>query len=265
MRHFFFLILFSLASYSQVTKVEYTFYKNLGYPVTQNWTLVFNNYESYFYKTNSDTKENNANQDKVLNNKHSKDNSFSHNINFKLDALSFYHLDFNKDSLYFQANVLEDLYIVNEQIPKLKWNIVDEFKIIDNYKCQKATTSFRGRSYKAWFTTEIPTQTGPWKVNGLPGLILNLVDENSQVVLSALKVNFYPALDLKKEVEFIVPKGKPISLKDFVPLSDNEIDEIIKRSRSKSNRNYTSSFIKSKTRHSLEISYEWEQEEEEED
>lgn len=45
------------------------------------------------------------------------------------------------------------------------------------YDCARATTTFRGRSYTVWFTPEIPIPSGPWKLGGLPGLILKAEDE----------------------------------------------------------------------------------------
>ncbi len=47
-----------------------------------------------------------------------------------------------------------------------------------NYQCHKAETTFRGRSYTAWFTIDIPINEGPWKLYGLPGLILKLEDND---------------------------------------------------------------------------------------
>ena len=34
-----------------------------------------------------------------------------------------------------------------------------------------------GRNWIAWYTTDIPIQDGPYKFNGLPGLILKINDE----------------------------------------------------------------------------------------
>lgn len=66
--------------------------------------------------------------------------------------------------------------IHEEPIPDLQWEIRMEYDTVLSYRCQKATTKFRGRSYEAWFTTDIPISNGPWKLGGLPGLILKVVD-----------------------------------------------------------------------------------------
>jgi len=66
--------------------------------------------------------------------------------------------------------------ILTETIPFENWEITDDTITILNYLCHKATTFFRGRDYVAWFTQEIPVNDGPWKLYGLPGLILKAED-----------------------------------------------------------------------------------------
>lgn len=68
---------------------------------------------------------------------------------------------------------------VNE-IPK--WQIHPETMTILSYPCQKATCDFRGRTYEAWFTMEIPRSEGPWKLHGLPGLILKAQDSQGHYI-----------------------------------------------------------------------------------
>ncbi|WP_307984277.1 GLPGLI family protein [uncultured Bacteroides sp.] len=63
-----------------------------------------------------------------------------------------------------------------ENIPTFEWKVFTEKQTILGYTCQKATTSFRGRVYEAWFTPEIPIKEGPYKFAGLPGLILQIAD-----------------------------------------------------------------------------------------
>lgn len=59
---------------------------------------------------------------------------------------------------------------------KINWIISNETSSISGYPAQKATTSFGGRNWTAWFTKEIPVSDGPYKFNGLPGLIIRLED-----------------------------------------------------------------------------------------
>ncbi|MBD5346257.1 MAG: GLPGLI family protein [Bacteroides sp.] len=63
-----------------------------------------------------------------------------------------------------------------EDWEKPEWEISDESKEIIGYQCFKATTDYRGRRWTAWFAPEIPVQDGPWKLCGLPGLILEAYD-----------------------------------------------------------------------------------------
>lgn len=70
---------------------------------------------------------------------------------------------------------LED-WIYEEDWEKPEWEITDETKDILGYECFKAITEYRGRKWIAWFTPEIPLQEGPWKLCGLPGLILEAND-----------------------------------------------------------------------------------------
>lgn len=59
-----------------------------------------------------------------------------------------------------------------EQLNPQDWQFTTDTLSVLGYLCQKATAIFRGREYEAWFTTEIPIKEGPWKLYGLPGLIL---------------------------------------------------------------------------------------------
>lgn len=56
------------------------------------------------------------------------------------------------------------------------WQLLSDTMTILSYPCQKAVCHFKGRDYEAWFTPEIPRNEGPWKLHGLPGLILKASD-----------------------------------------------------------------------------------------
>ncbi|RYF41361.1 MAG: GLPGLI family protein, partial [Cytophagaceae bacterium] len=63
-----------------------------------------------------------------------------------------------------------------DKLGKLSWEILSGTDTVAGYACQKAQLKFRGRTYTAWFSTDIPINEGPWKFSGLPGLILKAED-----------------------------------------------------------------------------------------
>ena len=72
----------------------------------------------------------------------------------------------------------EKHYVVyyREASPGFSWQITEDTATVAGYLCRKATASFRGRTWNSWFTTDIPANAGPWKFQGLPGLILKAED-----------------------------------------------------------------------------------------
>ncbi len=75
-----------------------------------------------------------------------------------------------------------------ESLNQHNWQLSDEEKQVAGYTCKKATATFSGRSYVAWYTPEIPISDGPYKFTGLPGLILSLSDTAGHHVFTAKAV-----------------------------------------------------------------------------
>ncbi|MBY0533743.1 MAG: GLPGLI family protein [Rickettsiaceae bacterium] len=89
------------------------------------------------------------------------------------------------DNIFYRKEVLiGGDYLIEEIFPKINWKIDSETKNFGDLKSQKATGYFRGRTYSAWFAPQLPVRVGPWKLNGLPGLILEASDENKEVIFS---------------------------------------------------------------------------------
>ncbi len=69
-----------------------------------------------------------------------------------------------------------------------KWTLLDETDSIMGYECQKASTSYGGRLYKAWFCSTIPIPFGPWKFYGLPGLIFRIREDSDKFIFECTSI-----------------------------------------------------------------------------
>lgn len=96
---------------------------------------------------------------------------------------------FTNKKLFVDARVALRSYRMETELPVINWAITGEAKKIGAYQCQKATTSFGGRFYEAWFTIELPYSDGPWKLHGLPGLIIAARDSTNEVSFEMTALN----------------------------------------------------------------------------
>ncbi|MCL1638337.1 GLPGLI family protein [Elizabethkingia sp. HX WHF] len=95
---------------------------------------------------------------------------------------------------------------------KVNWTLLPDSEIFNNYNVKKARTSMYGRNWIAWYTTDIPIQDGPYKFNGLPGLILKINDEtgsHSFQFIGIKKLNQSTILNINKS------RYKPISEEQY--------------------------------------------------
>lgn len=120
---------------------------------------------------------------------------------YKKDGLghTFYY-NRNRDELIAREIIYFRSFLYQEpEIPQPEWVLLDTTKIIGDYFCQGASTDFRGRNYFVWYTPEIPLPHGPWKLQGLPGIILEAKDEEKRIVFVAETIKFgLKNKDLKK-------------------------------------------------------------------
>ena len=71
------------------------------------------------------------------------------------------------------STVMGTHYLITEDITIPEWTMYEDSTItVLGMECKKATTNFRGRYWEVWYTEDIPISQGPWKLCGLPGMIL---------------------------------------------------------------------------------------------
>lgn len=214
-------ILFSQEQY-KIGIVEYDMYTSLYGNKYVQAKLYFNKDKSLFVYDNSERVKKIVEEDGY---------NIKAEISGGLDKIGRrFYTNFKKQELIFRDDVARNIYLVKEPLPKIKWKLLDKTKSIGGYTCQKAKGVFRGREYIAWFTSEIPVKTGPWKLQGLPGLILEAHSLDKKIVFSLI----YLDDNLNNKDVIKPPKdGKKISIKEFLEKSKNADAELQKRIKSK--------------------------------
>lgn len=79
-------------------------------------------------------------------------------------------------------------YCYTEPTESPFWEITSESKNILGYDCILAKCDFRGRQWNAWFAPDIPVKEGPWKLFGLPGLVLEANDSKEHYSYKAVGI-----------------------------------------------------------------------------
>jgi GLPGLI family protein len=122
---------------------------------------------------------------------------------------------FSKKEILEKVNIAFSSYIIEDTIKRINWNIIDSFANINGYKCQIASTIYKGRKWFAWFCKDIPVSNGPWKLGGLPGLIIQAYDAKNEV-----KFVFNSLIKDSRKIEIKAPqKGlTKIDRKEYLKL-----------------------------------------------
>ncbi len=120
----------------------------------------------------------------------------------------FYYTNTKNQELISRQKIVRAMYLVEDILEPISWKLQQKHKKIANYNCQKAIAKYRGREYTVWFTTEIPVSHGPWKLRGLPGLILEVTEETGKYGFVANAVNLNPDKELlQKKIKKPDTKG----------------------------------------------------------
>lgn len=115
-----------------------------------------------------------------------------------------------------------DQYLVEEPFENIEWALAeDSMKNVLGYDCVMATADYHGRKWTVWFTPEIPVQTGPWKLAGLPGLILEADADNGvySFVATGIQNSDRPIMPL-----YLADRYEKTTRKDFLKAQRSFLD-----------------------------------------
>ena len=68
--------------------------------------------------------------------------------------------------------ILPNHYETCEPRKAIAWTLREDTATISGYLCHKAICELHGRTWTVCYADDIPSSAGPWKLGGLPGLIL---------------------------------------------------------------------------------------------
>lgn len=125
-----------------------------------------------------------------------------------------------QDANYILQDKVYKWYQYKEDVPDFTWKLSSESTMILGYNVQKATTTFKGRDYTAWYTKDIPTPEGPFLFSGLPGLILRVEDDQKHYVFEAIGIDQKPRKIYRRTNKNI----QEVSRSDFRKLEKNYHD-----------------------------------------
>lgn len=235
------LIFISSQTFSQTKqdynlKLEYVMHLNMN-GIKQYQTTLFSNKDQSFFKFKI------KNQ---LDQRLTRDNDDDSKYSFIISDTTEYFIKSNKveNTIYQLEKEIKTkkLILVKESIPQINWNITNNTKLINNHKCYQAFGFFAGRNYTVWFSPDIPTFFGPWKLHGLPGAILEATDDLNEVKLVCVKIE-------NQKFPFIKMKLKNIKLTtrvQYIESLNTFFKELESRLNSKISRGYSLSISKPK-------------------
>lgn len=122
--------------------------------------------------------------------------------------------DYQDNELILAEKVFQYELKYEQDLKQIDWEIQPENKEILGFSVQKATGTFAGRNYIAWFAPELPFSDGPYKFSGLPGLILEISD---------LQGHYDFSLTGFQELE--KPVDKLLNLDNYKAVSQKELDQ----------------------------------------
>ncbi len=101
---------------------------------------------------------------------------------YELRSLYNIYKNYPKGEITFTEITVNGTFKYEESLDAFNWQLNQDTATIAGYLSQKATCDYGGRSWIAWFSTEIPFNDGPYKFNGLAGLIVKIYDNRKHYV-----------------------------------------------------------------------------------
>ena len=136
----------------------------------------------------------------------------------------YIYLDKANKKMDMYEDFASKVYKILDVFPEISWQLVNESKEINKIKVLKAVGKYRGKTWEVWYAPSIPYSFGPWKLNGLPGLILDAKETDGNIFYQAENIEYNVVCDIcEPPTEKVL---KEITLKDFLIIQDDFYNNI---------------------------------------
>jgi len=119
--------------------------------------------------------------------------------------------DYTDKYLVYEERLGRDHLVMEEDLNLFKWIKLSEKDSILGYPCRTAIAEFRGREYKAYYTTKLKYKAAPWKIHGLPGVVLKLGTTDDVLTYQATSVDF---------IDETTPLVNPLDYKETISYNE---------------------------------------------
>ena len=119
-----------------------------------------------------------------------------------LNTFLMHHQNMTTDLKKNEVIAVEPLYPYrfesHEPLVGANWKLTDDTLTICGLPCHRATGELYGKKWTVWYTEDIPSSAGPWKLRGLPGLIVKAEDD-----LGIHCFEMYETKNVVKDITFV--------------------------------------------------------------
>ena len=130
--------------------------------------------------------------------------------------------DIKENTTYDVIRMQNKLYVIEDSIQYPQWKILNGMREIAGHICMNAyyRDTLRNKDVIAWFALDMPMPYGPDRYGGLPGLILEVDENNGAVIISASTITM-------SEENIVLEK--PIHKKKVKKVTEKEFTEVIEK------------------------------------
>ncbi len=143
-----------------------------------------------------------------------------------------------------ETEIFGKKFLIEDKLPEYRWKVTGEQKKIGEYTVVKATfTDIQERmtmalddneattetvqdttTVTAWYTPEIPVSQGPDNTYGLPGLILELKQDELTYLCTKIELNPSESVVIERPT-----KGKKVTMEEADKIRDEKLQEMMKK------------------------------------